>query len=72
MTNDQTITIDTVINDAVLQHPEILPVLEQNGLDACCGGHLTIAEAAARHALPATELVQQLQDAITAPSCCMR
>jgi len=63
-----TITLNMTINDAILAYPQILPVLQQAGLDACCGGGLSIAEAARRHGLDAGALFRALEDAVSAPA----
>jgi len=41
------ITVETTLGDVVGQHPHLVHELEQRGLDYCCGGRRTIAEACA-------------------------
>lgn len=56
----------TTINDLVTRHPELMPVLAGHGLDLCCGGPLTLREAAERHALDLEALLSELAGALTA------
>jgi iron-sulfur cluster repair protein YtfE (RIC family) len=39
----------TLIRDLVEDHPEVMPILNDRGMDICCGGGMTIPEAAAAH-----------------------
>jgi iron-sulfur cluster repair protein YtfE (RIC family) len=66
---NQTPAIDAqeTINALLARHPEALPVLQRFGLDACCGGALTLAEAARHHGLRIDELLAAL-DAVMAPA----
>lgn len=56
----------TTINALVDRHPELIPILSGHGLDLCCGGPLTLAEAADRHGLDAAALVTELEAALAA------
>lgn len=67
MNDLQTIVPTLTINDVVELHPELMPILAGHGLDLCCGGPLTLAEAAERHALDLGTLVAELNAALTAP-----
>jgi regulator of cell morphogenesis and NO signaling len=49
------------LNDAIRLHPETVAVFNEFGLDACCGGAATIAEAAARDGAPLDELLRALE-----------
>ena len=46
-------------------HPEVMPILAGHGLDLCCGGGHTIAEAARLHELDAELLAEQIAAAIS-------
>jgi iron-sulfur cluster repair protein YtfE (RIC family) len=48
----------------VEKHPELLPVLSRHGLDLCCGGGHTVAEAAQLHELDLDALVREIDAAI--------
>ena len=64
------ITAETPVRDIVIDSPAAIPVLEQFGIDYCCGGKHTLAEACIQRnqsiALVLEELEHSGQDA-TAP-----
>ena len=64
------ITAETPVRDIVVEVPNAIPVLEQFGIDYCCGGKHTLAEACTKRdqsiALVLEELECRGQD-ITAP-----
>jgi regulator of cell morphogenesis and NO signaling len=64
------ITAETPVRDIVVDSPTAIPVLEQFGIDYCCGGKHTLAEACVSRnqsiALVLEELEHKKQDA-TAP-----
>ena len=45
-------------------YPETMVVLDHYGLDMCCAGAHTLAEAARLHGLDADAVIQQVADAI--------
>ena len=51
------------VNDIAREWPAALPLLEAKGIDACCGGAHTIAEAAAAHEVPLAPLLVELASA---------
>jgi iron-sulfur cluster repair protein YtfE (RIC family) len=53
-----------LIRDLVERYPETMPVLASYGLDLCCGGGHTVADAAALHGEDADRMVAELSDAI--------
>lgn len=52
------------IADLVVAYPSLMPVLAGRGLDLCCGGALTLREAAERHDLDLDALLAALIDAL--------
>ena len=40
---------NTLIRDLVELYPEVMPVLTSRGMDICCGGGLTVPDAAKAH-----------------------
>lgn len=56
----------TTINDLVARHPALMPVLAGHGLDLCCGGPLTLRQAAERHGLDLDALLADLAGALAA------
>ena len=69
-----TITSETPVRDIATTIPTAIPVLEQLGIDYCCGGQHTLAEACSTHniavarALDDLERLQQEQGANIAES----
>jgi iron-sulfur cluster repair protein YtfE (RIC family) len=52
--------------ELTLDYPSLKPVLDELGLDTCCGGHFTPAEAAQEHGLSAEVVLDALARAATA------
>jgi iron-sulfur cluster repair protein YtfE (RIC family) len=64
-TQDLEQTLTTVpIRDLVEQYPEIMPILNDCGIDLCCGGGLTVPDAAEAHFHDASVIVYQMLRAI--------
>jgi regulator of cell morphogenesis and NO signaling len=63
MTIDQlkAVTSSETINELVARAPQVLPVLQHYGIDACCGGALPLATVAERHGLDLAALIAALQ-----------
>jgi regulator of cell morphogenesis and NO signaling len=54
----------STVNDIITRYPSTLAVFNAYGIDACCGGALPVAEAAARHKIPLNALRSALESAI--------
>lgn len=52
------------INELVARAPQVLPVLQQYGIDTCCGGSLSLEVVAERHQLDLVQLLSELQASI--------
>lgn len=52
------------INDIVAQHPETAGVFHRFGLDTCCGGGVSVSDAAQRHGLDVEMLLEALRDVL--------
>ena len=52
------------IRRVVELHPEVMPILAGHGLDLCCGGGHTIAEAVRLHELDAELVTEQITAAL--------
>jgi iron-sulfur cluster repair protein YtfE (RIC family) len=48
MTNTDPIDADLTVNEAIRRFPATVAVFNDFGIDACCGGAASLAEAAAR------------------------
>lgn len=55
------ITSDTPIRDIAVTYPTTIPVLERLGIDFCCGGRHTLAEACISHGIALLELIEELE-----------
>lgn len=51
------------LRDLVAQCPPALAVLTEYGMDACCGGDLTVERAAKAHGVELGKLVRKLEAA---------
>lgn len=51
------------LNEIVQRWPVAADILEAHGLDLCCGGERTLADAAKEHNLPLEPLLERLQAA---------
>lgn len=57
---------DAALGDLVTSHPAVAPVLDDLGLDYCCGGHRTLGSACRLAGLDADEVVARLRDTAAA------
>lgn len=55
---------EQLVRELVERYPVVMPVLAQYGLDLCCGGGHTLAEAAQLHGLDRDALLQEVEAAI--------
>lgn len=58
------VTDNETINALVSRAPQVLPVLQQFGIDTCCGGALSLAIVAHHHDLDLDLLLGALQQAL--------
>jgi regulator of cell morphogenesis and NO signaling len=58
------ITAATTVNDLLLRHAQAAPVLTRLGIDTCCGGGLSLEEAARHAGLALPELLAELQSIV--------
>lgn len=49
------------LNELVTRKPATQPALAAHGMDTCCGGAKTLAEAAEAHGVPLAELLAELE-----------
>jgi iron-sulfur cluster repair protein YtfE (RIC family) len=50
----------TKIRDLVETYPQVMPLLNQHGIDICCGGGLTVPQAAEAHQLDVEQMNTQI------------
>ncbi len=58
----------TTVRDLVGRYPQTRPVFEKHGIDYCCGGGKSLAEAAREHGRELPKLVDALKEALDAPT----
>lgn len=58
-----TVVIDWTINEILRNVPEAAAVFNRLGIDTCCGGNLTLAQAADSIGLSIDEVLHQLRAA---------
>ena len=63
--NPAAIDTKTTVNEVIRMYPESVSVFNQMGIDACCGGDASIAEAARRDGVDLGALLTRL-DAVAA------
>jgi iron-sulfur cluster repair protein YtfE (RIC family) len=61
--SEQRIDQDLTINEVLLKSPSAVSVLNAYGIDTCCGGDDSIAEAAACNGIDLDELLAVLREA---------
>lgn len=55
------ITSETPVRDIAVEHPTAIPVLERLGIDYCCGGKHTLAEACAKGGVDLAPVLEELE-----------
>lgn len=61
--NGRNITKDLVVNDVIRDYPGTIGVFTNFGIDSCCGGAVSIEEAARRDGAALDELLDALNKA---------
>lgn len=56
-------SLETTVNAAIARHPRTIAVFSEYGIDGCCGGEMTIADAARQHGLAPAVLMRALRRA---------
>ncbi len=57
------LTGEMTVNAVIARHPETLPVFKRLGIDACCGGALSLWEVSKRHRIEFVSLLTELESA---------
>jgi iron-sulfur cluster repair protein YtfE (RIC family) len=63
--NTTAIDTQTTVNEVIRMYPDSVSVFNQMGIDACCGGDASLAEAARRDGVDLESLLARL-DAVVA------
>jgi iron-sulfur cluster repair protein YtfE (RIC family) len=61
-----TIDASRTVNEVIAAHPATVAVFSSFGIDTCCGGGLTIADAATEHRLDVGAVLDALRRAAAA------
>jgi iron-sulfur cluster repair protein YtfE (RIC family) len=59
---------EDTVEAAALRSPYALLVLQHFGIDVCCGGHLTLAQAADAAGVPVETVLRALEPAMATPA----
>jgi iron-sulfur cluster repair protein YtfE (RIC family) len=57
------ITGEMTINAIIARHPETVTVFKRLGIDACCGGALSLYDVSKKHRIDFTAVLAELEDA---------
>lgn len=60
LTMSREISPTTIVREIAVTWPELIGILEDRGIDYCCGGHLELGEAAQRRGLDGDALAREL------------
>jgi regulator of cell morphogenesis and NO signaling len=60
---EEKITKDLVVNDCISLYPKTIGVFTNFSIDSCCGGAVSIEDAARRDGAPLDELLKALNEA---------
>ena len=60
MQTTEDVVEEMTVNEVIQRSPESIAVFNELGIDTCCGGALTLPEAAARKGVPLPELLKAL------------
>ncbi|MFQ5480718.1 MAG: DUF542 domain-containing protein [Thermodesulfobacteriota bacterium] len=63
MSEEEIITRDITVNDCIRLHPSTIGVFTRFNIDSCCGGAVSIEEAALRDGAELTALMKELNEA---------
>lgn len=64
MQETQEIDIRSTVNELIALHPETIAAFNRFGIDTCCGGGESVADAARRDGADLDELLAALREAI--------
>jgi regulator of cell morphogenesis and NO signaling len=61
---DEVITFASVVNDVIQSHPDTTNVFNEFGIDACCGGAVSVQDAAVRDGADPAALLNALNSVV--------
>ena len=64
MTNLTTLDTRMTVNEIVARYAETIPVFNRFGMDTCCGGGVSVDQAARREGVEVEAVLAALQEAV--------
>jgi iron-sulfur cluster repair protein YtfE (RIC family) len=64
----ETLTGEHTVGEAAGRSPRALAVIQEFGLDHCCGAHLTLTQAAATAGVRVEAVLRRLDDVLAGPA----
>ncbi|NIP56846.1 MAG: hemerythrin [Gemmatimonadetes bacterium] len=58
------LTSEMTVNEVIHRVPASVGVFARHGIDACCGGSLTVKEAARRHGAEPEDLLAEIREKV--------
>lgn len=66
MSHTTLIDLELTINEIVARYPQTIPVFNRFGFDTCCGGGITVPEAARRDGIELDTVLNALNEVLAA------
>lgn len=66
MSHTTLLDLELTINEIVARYPQTIPVFNRFGFDTCCGGGITVPEAARRDGIDLDAVLNALHEALAA------
>lgn len=63
----QALTGEHTVGEAASRSPRALAVIQELGLNHCCGAHLTLTQASATAGVPVEAVLRRLDDVLAGP-----
>jgi regulator of cell morphogenesis and NO signaling len=57
---------EMTVNEVIVRYPSCVEVFNRHGIDACCGGHATVVDAAERDGADAETVLAELTQLVGA------
>lgn len=62
---DSTVNPEATVNETIARFPQTVGVFNRFGIDTCCGGNITVADAARVQGIDPQDLTEALRRAVT-------
>jgi len=64
----QALTGEHTVGEVASRSPRVLAVIQEFGLNHCCGAHLTLTQASATAGVPIETVLRRLNDVLAGPA----